>query len=66
MVFCEKSFRSLKKIVFEKKFLPAYLCRYDLQNGVRNSFFYGEENIEIRLSNLITCVFKGHVKIVTI
>ena len=27
-----------KKILFEKKFLPAYLYRYDLQNGVQKFF----------------------------
>ena len=27
-----------KKIIFEKRYLPAYLCRYDLQNGVRKFF----------------------------
>ena len=38
--FCShrKSSKSLKKIFFEKKFLPAYMCRYDLQNGVRKLF----------------------------
>ena len=34
----KKSSKSLKKIFFEKKFLPAYLCRYDLQNGVWKFF----------------------------
>ena len=26
------------KKLFSKKILPAYLCRYDRQNGVRNFF----------------------------
>ena len=32
---------SSREITFfrEKKILPANLCRYDLQNGVRNVFF---------------------------
>ena len=31
--------QSQKKLqVLEKKLLPAYLCRYDLQNGVRKFF----------------------------
>ena len=28
----------LEKKLFEKKILPAYLCRYDLQNGLRKFF----------------------------
>ena len=28
-----------KKIFFEEKILPAYLCEYDLQNGVRKIFW---------------------------
>ena len=38
--FCsrEKSPKSLKKDFLLKKFLSAYLCRYDLQNRVRNFF----------------------------
>ena len=28
-----------KKIFFEEKILPAYLCGYDLQNGVRKIFW---------------------------
>ena len=35
---CEKGYQSLKKIFFEKKNLPTYLCRYDLQNAVRKFF----------------------------
>ena len=34
----KKSSKSLKKNFIEKKFLPANLCRYDLQNGVQNFF----------------------------
>ena len=28
-----------KKYFLKNNFLPAYLCRYDLQNGVQNFFF---------------------------
>ena len=31
----QKKLQVLEKKFFEKKFLPAYLCRYDLQNDVR-------------------------------
>ena len=34
----QKKFQVLEKSFFEKKFLPAYLCRYDPQNGVRKFF----------------------------
>ena len=29
---------SLEKYIFRKKILPAYLCRYDLQNGAQKFF----------------------------
>ena len=35
VVLREKSSKSLKKLFFEKKNFPAYLCRYDLQNSER-------------------------------
>ena len=34
----EKKLQAFEKIFFEKKILPAYLCGYDLQNGVRKFF----------------------------
>ena len=34
----KKSSKFLKKKFFKKKFLPAYLCRYDLQNSVQKFF----------------------------
>ena len=34
----QKKLQALEKNFFRKKFLPAYLCRYDLQNGVRKFF----------------------------
>ena len=33
-----KKLQVLGKNFFRKKILPAYLCRYDLQNDVRNFF----------------------------
>ena len=38
VLFREKSSKSLKKKISGKEILPAYLCIYDLQNGVRNFF----------------------------
>ena len=34
----QEKLQVLEKKIFEKNFLPAYLCRYDLQNGVRKFF----------------------------
>ena len=34
----QKKLRVLEKKFFEKKILPAYLCRYGLENGVRKFF----------------------------
>ena len=34
----QKKLQVLQKKIFRKKSLPADLCRYDLQNGVRNFF----------------------------
>ena len=34
----QKKLQVLEIKFFEKKFLPAYLCRYDLLNGVRKVF----------------------------
>ena len=34
----QKKLQVLEKNFFEKKFLPTYLCRYDLQNGARTIF----------------------------
>ena len=34
----QKKLQILETNFFKKKFLPAYLCRYDLQNGVRKCF----------------------------
>ena len=34
----QKKLQVLEKMFFRKKFLPAYLYRYDLQNGVRKFF----------------------------
>ena len=42
----------LEKKIFQKKILPAYLCRYDLQNGVRN-FFSKSMGLEIFKFSLI-------------
>ena len=42
----QKKLQVLEKKFFEKKFLPAYLCRYDLQNGVRK-FFFKQLGLEI-------------------
>ena len=33
-----KKLQVLEKKIFPKKLLPAYLCRYDLQNGMRKCF----------------------------
>ena len=33
-----KKFQLLEKKCFRKKIYPGYLCRYDLQNGVRKFF----------------------------
>ena len=33
-----KKLQILEIYLFQKKFLPAYLCRYDLQNGMRIIF----------------------------
>ena len=34
----QKKLQILEKKIFEKKFNPAYLRRYDLKNGVRKFF----------------------------
>ena len=34
----QRKLQVLEKKFFRKKFLPAYLCRYDLQNGVQIFF----------------------------
>ena len=34
----QKNLQVFEKKNFEKKFLPAYLCKYDLQNSERNFF----------------------------
>ena len=34
----QKKLQVLEKKFYRKKFPPAYLCRYDLQNGVRKFF----------------------------
>ena len=34
----KKASSPLKKMFSKKKFIPAYLCQYDLQNGVRKFF----------------------------
>ena len=34
----QKKLQALEKFFFEKKFLPAYLCRYDIQSGMRRFF----------------------------
>ena len=41
----KKSFKSFKKAVSEKEILSAYLCGYDLQNGVRKFFLNGSRDI---------------------
>ena len=35
------------KIFISKKNLPAYLCRYNLQNGVRKFFLNGSQDIYV-------------------
>ena len=54
----------LKKSEFLKSFYNLFVfgCLFT----VIKMIFYGEENIEIRLLNLVTYVFKGHVKIIKI
>ena len=43
----QKKLQALEKTFFrKKKILPPYLCRYDLQNGVRK-FFFKQIGLEI-------------------
>ena len=42
----------MKKKIFEKKILRAYLRRYDLQNGVR-TFFYINGSRDIYVSVIL-------------
>ena len=42
----QKKLQVLEKFLFRKKILPAYLCRYDLQNGVWK-FFLKQMDLEI-------------------
>ena len=51
--FCssEKSSKSLKQTFFDKKVLPAYLRRYDLQNGVWKFFLNKQVSRNLRFDD---------------